>query len=180
MKKNITLIVLIVFGFASNAKNQFIIKPENALLSKVLKQLNLKESDVQESLYVEKIIPYNRSLTIMVIPKIETKEIDEYKNSFYEFSLYIIIVENKTGEIKSKFYESKALTSDAIVLSGIEIDTASYDINKLDRTFGVRINYSGSSQPNPFNKTELSLFTENKINLKRVLKNYPISEFHGE
>ena len=180
MKKNIILLLFILFGFTSNAKNQIVIKPENALFNKVLKQLNLKITDVQESLYVEKIIPYNKSLTIMVIPKIETKQIDEYKNYYYEFGLYVVVVENKTGVIKNKFFEAKSLTSDAVVLSGIEIDTAHYNINAAERAFGIRFNYSGSSGPNPYNKTELSLFIADNKNLKRILKSYSVSEFNGE
>ena len=179
MKKNIILLLFILFGFTSNAKNQIAIKPENTIFNKVLKQLNLKISDVQESLFVEKIIPYNKSLTIMVIPKIETKQIDE-SNNYYEFGLYVVVVDNKNGVIKSKFYESGSLTSDAVVLSGIEIDTAHYDINTGQRAFGIRFNYSGSSGPNPYNKTELSLFFADNKNLKRILNNYSVAEFNGE
>ena len=67
-----------------------------------------------------------------------------------------------------------------MVLSDITIDTGIYQLNEKERAFGIRVDYEGSSRPNPFNKTDLSLFVVQNNNLKRILSNYPITEFHGE
>jgi hypothetical protein len=190
MKKRIILLSFLIITLGINAKGLISINHKNAiqkkcnednsLLSKVLKQLKLTDKDIQEELCVEKKLPYNKSLSIMVIPKIATKEIDDDNNYSYEFDSYILIVENRNGNIKNKFFESDAWTSDAVVLSSIEIDTAPYFLNKNIRGFGIRVNYSGSSHPNPYGQTDFSLFINNGKSLKRVIKNFPVYEFHGE
>ena len=83
-------------------------------------------------------------------------------------------------KIKSKFFESKSWSSDADVLSNIEIDTAPYLLSKNIRGFGIRVNYSGSSSPNPSHHTNFSIFIDEGKTLKRVLKDFPISTFGGE
>ena len=122
----------------------------------------------------------SKSFFIKNYVEIVTKEIDEYNNGFFEFDAYILLVENNTGNIKYKFFETNAWTSDAVVLLSIEIDTAPYFLSKNIRGFGVRVNYTGSSRPNPYSKTDFSMFINEGNLLKRVLKDFPISEFHGE
>ena len=39
----------------------------------------------------------------MVIPKIVSKDVNEYNEGFIEFDAYILVVENKTGIINCKF-----------------------------------------------------------------------------
>jgi hypothetical protein len=187
MKKQILLSVILIITFGVNSKCiilysnkneiQKVSKKENSLLSKILKQLKLTNKDIQEELYVEKIMPNDKSLSIIVIPKIVSKEDNDES---LDLDSYILVVENKTGNIKSKFYESNSWTSDAIALTSIEIDTAPYLLNKTNRGFGIRVNYTGRSNPNPYSQTDLSLFIEEGKILKRVLKDFPISEFHGE
>lgn len=177
--KAISIITLFfLFIFATNANS--ITQNKDFLLNRVLNQLNLKETDILEELCAIKTIPYNKSHTILAIPKINKQEIDASNNNYYEFDLYIVIVSNKNGEIINKFFEESALTSDGIVLTSLEIDTGLYVLEKNIRAFGIRVNYSGSSGPNPYNKTDLSLFIKEKSTLKRVLENFPISEYQGE
>jgi hypothetical protein len=180
MKKIYTSLVFCFVAFGMNAKNNISNQKNDLLLTKVLKQLNLKETDILEELYAIKTIPYNESLTILAIPKITKQEIDSSNNDYYEFDLYVLVVESASGKIKNKFFEQDALTSDAIVLNSLEIDTGLYFLDKNIRAFGIRVNYRGSSGPNPYSKTDLSLFINDKNSLKRVLENYPISEYHGE
>jgi hypothetical protein len=42
----------------------------------------------------------------------------------------------------------------------------------LKRAFGIRVKYSGSSRPNPYNSETISLFIKSGIILKKVLINY--------
>lgn len=178
MKIISTIFIVFYFVFGTNA---IIASQKNdLLLTKVLKQLNLKETDVREDLCAVKAIPFDKSLSILAIPKITKQEIDASNNGYYEFDLYVLIVDSNSGQIKSKFFEENALTSDAIVLSSIEIDTGLYNLEKNVRAFGIRVFYNGSSQPNPYHQTDLSLFINDNKSLKRILVNYPISEFHGE
>ena len=186
MKLRIALLtfLLIVNGISANSFTPAFVQKNTSqndtLLPKVLEQLNLTDKDIRKELFVEKVLPDNKSLTVMVIPKISKKEFDADGNGYFEFDAYILVVESETGKIISKFFEPKAWTSDAVVISSIEIDTAPFTLNSKARGFGIRVNYSGSSRPNPYNQTDFSLFIINGDSLKRVLKDYPISEGHGE
>lgn len=128
----------------------------------------------------DKILPFSSEKTFFVIPKYRTNEKDEYGFYFYEFDAYLIIADNKKGIILNKFFEPNAWTSDAINLVNIEIDTGLYKLNETTRAIGIRVNYSGSSRPNPYYQTDLSLFIAQNSELKKILQDFPISEFHGE
>jgi len=176
--------ILFILGLLFLVNNAFPAenrKLENkVLMMKVLNQLGLKEKDINEELYAEKVLPYSKSQTVMVIPKYRKIEKDEYGNSSFDLDAYVILADNSTGKILYKYYEENAWTSDAVVLSSIIIDTGLYNLNNETRAFGIRVSYTGSSRPNPFSQTDLSLFIVEKKSLKRVLKNYTLSDAHGE
>ncbi|RQO29771.1 hypothetical protein DBR32_14390 [Taibaiella sp. KBW10] len=153
---------------------------DNILLDKVLEQLKCSKSEIREELYTEKIWPYDPSLTIMVIPKIAQQELDAYGNGSYVMDSYVLLVDHKTATIKNLFYEAEAWNSDAMVLSEIVIDTAPYQLNNDTRGFGIRINYTGSSRPNPYNQTLFTLFIPEGDRLRPLLKDYEIDRFTGE
>ena len=156
-----------------NTQNDF-------LFTKVISQLGLKETDVNEEFYVEKVLPNSKSQSVIVVPKYRKNEEDEYGNRYFELDAYIIVADNKTGKILYKYYEENAWTSDAVKLSSIIVDTGLYNLNGETRAFGIRVSYSGSSGPNPYSQTDLSLFIVGKKSLRRILKNYSISEYQGE
>lgn len=175
MKKRLALFLLIFICSTIYSQVQ-----NDMLLTKVLKQLKLNKKDIHEELYSEKVLPNKTSNTLMVIPKYRVNETDEYGHLFLELDAYIIIADNNTGKILYKYVDENAWTSDAMVLSAISIDTGIYQLNPENRAFGIRVYYSGSSRPNPYNQTDLSLFIIQNNTIKRILKNYPVSEFHGE
>jgi hypothetical protein len=146
----------------------------DTLQKKVLAELHLNESDIKQELFVSKDLPYAKHLTVMVITKFNNAE------NTYELDAYIVIVNNKTGSIVQKYYEPKAWISDAMALADIEIDTAPYTLSKDVTAFGLRLNYTGSSRPFPYEETELSLYISDKSELIKVLSNYSISLFKGE
>ena len=165
--------LLIPFSLFSQVK-------DTILLNKILKELKLNENEIHMELVTDKILPNSTDKTFFIIPKYRTNEKDENGFYFYEFDAILIIADNKNGKILNRFYESNAWTSDAINLTSLSIDTGLYNLNKKTRAIGIRVNYSGSSRPNPYNQTDLSLFITENEKLKRILKDFPISEFHGE
>lgn len=171
-------LIFILFLNISFGNNE--IENSEELLKKVLKELQLTEDDYNKGLYIEKILPYDKELTVMVIPKISKQEIDEYNNYYGVFDSYIVVVNNITKQIINKYYEKDAWTSDAVVLNKITIDTASYILNENKKAFGVRVYYQGSSRVNPYSREDISLFISEKDYLKKILNNYPIYELHGE
>ncbi|WP_260394082.1 hypothetical protein [Riemerella anatipestifer] len=153
---------------------------DTMLLDKVLRELKLDENEIYMELVTDKVLPFSVEKTFFIIPKYRIKEKDEYGFYFYKLDAYMIIADNKSGRVLNKFYEPNAWTSDAISITGLSIDTGLYNLNKNTRAIGVRVNYVGSSQSNPYNQTDLSLFVTENDKLKRILKDFTISEFHGE
>lgn len=150
------------------------------LRNQVLKQLNLKLSNIHEALYKEKKLPNKTSQTLVVIPKYRTNDTDEEGHLFLELDAYIIIVDSSTGKILYKYIDESAWTSDAMVLTDIDIDTGLYQLNENNRAFGIRVSYRGSSNPNPYSYTDLSLFIIQNNAVKRILNNYQIDRSSGE
>lgn len=146
-----------------------------SLLPKILKQINIKQEDVDEELYVQKILPYDKNSTVVVLPRIENSGDEEV--TYYD--AYIFIVDSLSGKIKNKYIEQSAWTSDALSLNSIDIDTAPYILNLNTRGFGVRVHYTGSSRVYPYDTTDFSLFIQNGNTLKPVIKNFSISEDSG-
>lgn len=149
-------------------------------LNTVLKQLKIKKSEIHEKLFSQKILPYDKSKSILVIPKYDINEQDNEGHDYFVLDAYIVVIDNATGKIICKFIEPNAWTSDALMLTGISIDTGLYHLNTTTRAFGIRVDYTGSSRPNPFSETHLSLYVADKNSLKQVLKNYSISRSGGE
>ncbi len=174
-KKIIHIFSLLIFSQAVFATTQ-----DSLLFNKVLVQLKIKESEINLELATDKILPYSKDKTVLVIPKYLEIENDGHGNSSFDLDAYIIIANSITGKIIHTFYESSAWTSDAVSISSIEIDTGLYILNKKTRAFGIRVNYSGSSQVNPYSSTDLSLYIVKKNTLKRILENFNISDYRGE
>lgn len=172
--------IFLIFTYLLFSQLSFSQIQDSLLLSNVLNQLKIKKSEVKLEFISEKKLPNSADRTVIVIPKYTINEKDEYNNYYFELDEYIIVANNVTGEILYKFYQPNAWTSDAVMLSSIEIDTGLYNLNIKHRAFGIRVNYIGSSRANPYNQTVLSLFMEENNILKQVLKNLTISEFRGE
>lgn len=149
-----------------------------SLTDKALEQLHINAEACKTELITEKVLPYDKSKSIIVIPKIAIEEEDGFS-----LDSYILLVDNSTGKILNRFSEphgENGWESDAVRLHRITIDTAPYKIKEGERAFGIRVAFSGSSQPNPYEYEALSLYLPYSDSLKCVLKNYEISRFNGE
>lgn len=144
-------------------------------LEKALKQLGLNTKDCFTELVVEKILPFAKEKSVLVIPKIMEQEEDNVV-----LNSYILVINNRTGEIINNYYENDSWTSDALRLETIEVDTAPYILNSTTRAFGVRVQYGGSSRPNPYGEHHLSLFIVKSNKLVKVLNDFTVYSMHGE
>lgn len=141
----------------------------------VLKQLNLKTSKIYEELCAEKKMPNAEDSFIVVIPVLE----GNIEEGGFSVKNMILITDEK-GVIKNKYFDPEEYFSDAIMLQRFTIDTGLYNLNSNVRAFGVIADYAGSSRPNPYGASEISMYyPEGKI-LKKVLNQYQISKFGGE
>jgi len=148
------------------------------LTLEVMDELGIHLKDCEGSLFAEKILPYDDSLSVIVIPKIGKQE-----EGMYTLDSYILIVNNKTGKTKHHYFESYTTSgweSDAIYITKIAIDTAPYLVQENTRAFGVVIHNRSMSHPNPYSSSFISLFIPDGDRLKNILKNYETYTYGGE
>ncbi|WP_177765572.1 hypothetical protein [Flavobacterium sp. I3-2] len=149
---------------------------DNNLIYKVLNQLNLKTQNVDVNLVETKVLPYAKEQTVLVIPKYDS---NQENNEFTIYDAYIIIANNKSGEILYTYFESKKWTSDAIRITGFKIDTGLYKLSDNVRAFGIRTTYLGRSQLYPYDATHLSLYVTSKNKLKQIANDIIVSQSNG-
>ncbi|MDC6384662.1 hypothetical protein PP180_04765 [Muricauda sp. SK9] len=144
----------------------------------VLKTLGLHPLEVKTDLIVSKTWNQYPGSEIVVIPEI----VDEGEH-FFELNTHIAIVDNQTGNITHRFFESvktNQWVSDAVVLKEIKIDTAPYQLSEEKMAFGIRVHYYGMSRANPYENETLSLFVKSGGSLQKVLTNYSVIDYGGE
>ncbi|QXP54150.1 hypothetical protein [Cellulophaga sp. HaHa_2_1] len=169
MKKIIFLIILI-------NSHYFYSQEDNSLIGNTIRELGIDTHSIK--LTQAKENPSNKDETIIVI----AERVEEISISSYTVNSYIIIVNTKTGKIIQQYFEDYKENGwhiDSEELQKIKIDTAPYLLTENTRAFGVRLEYVGSSKPNPY-KTTLSLYVRNPNTLKKVLSNYVVEETDGQ
>ncbi|AZB30371.1 hypothetical protein [Chryseobacterium balustinum] len=141
----------------------------------VLKQLQLNSSEVHNELYTEKKMPNIQDSYIIVVPVLLGKlEADGFsvKNT--------ILITDVQGKINSKYIDDTEFGSDAIMLDSFTIDTGLYKLNSNIRAFGITANYHGSSRPNPYSSSDISLYYPEGKTLQKVLDGYNLKTYSGE
>jgi hypothetical protein len=176
----LTFLLLVSKAYSNHSKffeNQtsFQTLSSDSLKMKVLKQLGLKETELKEELFTEKVLPHSKTQTVMIIPKLISED-----EGMYTIDAIILVVNNQTGKIIQKFKQENQLFSDAIYISSFTIDTAPYLVTKDIRAFGIRVNIEGSSRPNPYGEVQLSLYVQEGNSLRRVLKDELVERYNGE
>jgi hypothetical protein len=121
-----------------------------------------------------KVWPADESKTIAVLPLPQGSGEDD------SYDLDVLLVDTQSGKLLTRDYQPNALDSDAIRLTGFEIDTARYRLNAETRAFGVRIYYSGSSRANPYSLQLLSMYVVKNGVLTRIVNQLPISSSGGK
>jgi hypothetical protein len=177
MKNAFLIFSFLLFGSSLYSKNtsSFQVISDDSLKMNVLKQLGIRESELKAELFTSKVLPYAKTQTVMVIPKLISEESD-----MYDLDALIVVVNNQTGKILQKFKGENTFFSDAIYLSSITIDTAPYLLTKDIRAFGIRVSHVGSSRVNPFEQVDLSLYVQEGTSLRRVLNQEMVKRFNGE
>lgn len=149
---------------------------EEELIDKAMEALHIDES--KTGFVVAEVYPSNSKETIIVIEEIAKEE----EGSSESYS-HIVIIENTTGKITHKYFESSETNgweSDAIFMDNITIDTLTYKLNASENAFGAKVRFRNNSQPNPYNYETISLFTKEKNSLKKILDFYTLYEDWGE
>ena len=142
-------------------------------VAKILSQTSIV--NFEQSLMDCKFDPLDHSKVIMAYAQwIPVK--DEPEQGAY----YLNILKFNKADLKV-FYNyvvRGSIVSDAISLESIQLDTANYNITRSNRALGVRLNYSGHSQPNPFSMQVLNLY--DLKNKKKILDSLIIERYRAE
>ena len=93
--------------------------------------------------------------------------------------LDVLVVDEASGSPRQRLRLPHAMDDDAIRLSGVSFDTAPYVLGSDRLAFGVKREWSGSSRPNPFLETTLSLFEVRAGGLSRVLEDLVVFRSTG-
>ncbi|AXQ23137.1 hypothetical protein BEN71_14090 [Acinetobacter wuhouensis] len=143
------------------------------LVDKVIAQTEI--ANREQARIACKIDPTNTSNVIMAYAQwIPVK--DEPESGTYYLTL--LKFDRNNQQVNYRYLTRKAIVSDAISLDSIELDTANYKISNQQRALGVRLNYSGHSQPNPYSMTLLNLY--DLQNKQQVLDSLIVERYRAE
>ncbi|WP_250516414.1 hypothetical protein [Caballeronia sp. INDeC2] len=120
--------------------------------------------------------PANPDLTLAVLPLPRRANNEDEGTDDVE----ILVADSASGSVIAHVYEPDAITFDAVRVDSIELDTARYQLKPGNRAFGVRVNYYGTSRPNPFGWTSLNLYTVEGQTLRKLVDRLVISSYSGE
>ena len=173
MKKTFSYLILFLFSFS------FAQIETSKLVPKVLKQLDLNINNIHQDFYVEKVLPFEKSKTLILIPKFVNTNYNNYDSYFYTIKPILVIVDNNSGKILNQF-NCQEIISDAIKISSIVLDTGLYYLKSDLRAVGVRVHFSGSSSVYPMSNELLSLYIPENKSFKNVLNSFTISNYNSD
>ncbi|WGQ10051.1 hypothetical protein QG516_00075 [Pedobacter gandavensis] len=174
MKKH--LIILLLCTTSCLWVRAAAIEPDSLLISRVLKELGIPLAKTKEEFIRTKAMPNDPGKTIFSIPVLVSEE----GGSSYTMDAYVLVVESATGKILQKYDEEGYWESDAVRIEDIGIDTAPYRLNPQTRAFGITTQFVGSSSPNPFSQTTISLFVPQGNTLIKVVDKLVLEQYNGE
>lgn len=148
---------------------------DQTIINKVLHNLSLKSDSIDSEFSVTKPHPENKSATIVLLALPQGDDED-----FQMYDTYLVIADTQTGTILYSLFEKERYTSDAVRLTGIQIDTAPYRLATNVRAIGIRATYTGSSRPNPFGEETLSLYIQQGKTFTKVLHDFVTYQSTGE
>ncbi|HCM36268.1 hypothetical protein [Chryseobacterium sp.] len=173
MKKNISLITLIICLFSGILSGQDF---DSIRLNNILKSLKLDKTKIREELCTEKKMPNTEDSYIAVIPAVVQQEDDDYVFTVRNY----ILITDANGTIKNKYLDPTEINSDAISLRSFTIDTGLYTIGTNIRAFGVKADFVGSSRPNPYDLSTMSMYYPESKTFKKVLDQFTMGLYSGE
>ena len=105
-----------------------------------------------------RVWPADTSLTLIAVPVLGP---EEFNGEVQQGDLDVLVVDSTTLRPRAGLRLAEAMSSDAIRVNGVSLDTARYRLSPNVRAFGVRTSRSGSSRANPFADTRLQLLVFN-------------------
>lgn len=97
-----------------------------------------------------------------------------------EGDLEVLVLDAASLAVQARLRLADFIQEDAIYLDGLSFDTAPYRLFGDRIAFGIRRVMTGSSRPNPYSQTELSLFDLQGDTLRVVLSDLVVAQGFGE
>ncbi|VVD65120.1 hypothetical protein PPN31114_00308 [Pandoraea pneumonica] len=123
-----------------------------------------------------KVWPANPAQTLAILPLPQKGSTDDDK----VYDVEVLVADSQTGKIIAHSFERSAITSDAVQLRSLSLDTAPWRLTPQVLAFGVRATYEGSSRVNPYSQTTLSLYVVDGAKLRKVVNNLSTQQGGGE
>jgi hypothetical protein len=123
-----------------------------------------------------KVWPANEALTVAALPLPQKGNNDDEGTD----DLEVLVADTATGTIVAHQFQKSAISYDAMRFSGLELDTAHYQLTPQNRAFGVRVTHESSSRVDPFEETALSLYVIDGQSLRTVLDRLMVRDSGGE
>ena len=161
-------------------------KPEQLLRLAYPAGLETSDGVIVEGEYAQRIKPEdiackawpsNPALTLMGVPLLEAEPASEGE---VRGDVEVVVVDSKTGEPIARRREKGMAYADAIQFTGVELDTARYDIKSKTRAFGLVTRQFGSSMANPYSERSLWLYTFSERHLDLVLDGLVVMQLNAE
>lgn len=97
-----------------------------------------------------------------------------------EMDLEVVMQDLDSGGVIGHFIQKSELSGRAIFNYDVEVDTDVVALHLKDKTFGVRAFWRNSSQPNPYSRQTLSLYSMRNGELVKVLDSLLTNKRYGE
>lgn len=94
--------------------------------------------------------------------------------------LELLVVDEASGAPRHRLTLPHAMNDDAVRLSALSFDTAAWTLGAERLAFGLRREWRGSSRPNPFSETTLSLYEVRDGAIAPVLQDLMVRRSQGE
>lgn len=124
-----------------------------------------------------RVWPADTSLTLLAVPVLGP---EEFNGEVQQGDLDVLVVDSTTLRPRAGLRLADVMSSDAIHVDSVSLDTARYRLAPDVRAFGIRSSRSNSSQPNPFSDTRLQLLVFDGTTLKTITGQIVVSSSGGE
>ncbi|HEX7990933.1 MAG TPA: hypothetical protein VF513_12295 [Stenotrophomonas sp.] len=124
-----------------------------------------------------RVWPADTSLTLIAVPFLGPEGPNRDSQSG---DLDVLVVDSASLRPRAALRLPDVMSSDAIHVDSVGLDTARYNLSPSVRAFGVRSSRSNSSQPNPFSETRLQLLVFSDNLLEAITGQIVVSSSGGE
>lgn len=124
-----------------------------------------------------RVWPADTSLTLIAVPFLGPEGPNGDSQSG---DLDVLVIDSASLRPRAALRLPDVMSSDAIHVDSVGLDTARYNLSPSVRAFGVRSSRSNSSQPNPFSETRLQLLVFSGNLLEAITGQIVVSSSGGE